>query len=162
MIGLTPVGNHKPADKNEPFRAGILIVFVDHTECVLLKFLKRGFRHCFVILYIDDLWIACDPLKNTLEINSLDLPENFNIAEFYADQGHIVVCGQHDKMNIGKNFSIEILTCVNIVKRILGIRLFWIWTPWQLYRFLIGTKHEWGIFHQVEAIQDENELDSDL
>lgn len=141
----------------------VLIVFVDHTECLLLKFLRRGFRHCFFVLRINDRWLAFDPLKGSLEINYLDLPSNFNLAKFYHDQGHVVMCGKHAKNINKKNAFVEFLTCVNITKRFLSLRSFWIWTPWQLYRFL-NKDHDasqgWSRFRNPDAVRSKNRIDN--
>ena len=43
-----------------------LVVFSDTTDLWWLKFLKSGFRHCFVIIKFSDLerdrWVALDPM----------------------------------------------------------------------------------------------------
>lgn len=157
MIELVTKKNYRPVDKNI-IATEILVVFVDHTECFLLKFLRRGFRHCFVLIRTGNMWIICDPLKNIFKISFLNLPENFNIKEFYVNQGHIVMCGKYVEQNRKKSFSVEILSCVNIAKRLLGVRSFWIWTPWQLFRFLNNSNRGWSIFRRSQVIKDRNNL----
>ncbi|MBK8174224.1 MAG: hypothetical protein IPK66_02725 [Rhodospirillales bacterium] len=41
-----------------------IVVFSDDTELFFLKWFRRGFRHCFVAVCIDDCWIIYDPLSH--------------------------------------------------------------------------------------------------
>jgi hypothetical protein len=113
-----------------------LVVFVDDTECAWLRWLKRGFRHCFVVIQDERCWLICDPLKDRIELNSLDLPRSFDLAGFYADQGHRVLVGQtaHDLPR--EWLTLAPLTCVSVAKRLLGIRATWVLTPWDLFAHL--------------------------
>lgn len=116
----------------------VCVVFVDLTECYWLKWLKSGFRHCFVGVRNGDAWLVCDSLKNHMELFLLNLPADFDLPAFYADQGHIVLVGKKTMQEPANHLSAEFLTCVAVVKRILALRTSWIWTPWQLFQFLIG------------------------
>ena len=48
----------------------MLVVFVDHAECRWLRVLRAGFRHCFVVIRDRSVWLACDPLKDRIELSS--------------------------------------------------------------------------------------------
>lgn len=113
-----------------------IVVFVDRTECAWLRCLKRGFRHCFVVIRDEPCWLICDALKDRIELNSLHFPRSFNLAGFYADQGHHVVVGKtaHD---LPRDWlTLTPLTCVSVAKRLLGIRATWVLTPWDLFAHL--------------------------
>jgi hypothetical protein len=56
--------------------APVLVVFVDDTACPWLRLLRRGFRHCFVLLHAGPQWLACEPLKDRIELDLLDLPQS--------------------------------------------------------------------------------------
>ena len=71
----------------------MLVVFVDHAECRWLRVLRAGFRHCFVVIRDRSVWLACDPLKDRIELSVLSLPENFDLPGFYAGRGHRVLGG---------------------------------------------------------------------
>jgi hypothetical protein len=60
----------------------ILVVFADHAGCAWLRFLRRGFRHCFVVLRAGSVWLACEPLKDRIELDVLRLPPEFDLAAF--------------------------------------------------------------------------------
>jgi hypothetical protein len=109
------------------------VVFADHTSCAWLRFLRRGFRHCFIVLHAGSLWLACEPLKDRIDLDVLALPAEFDLAAFYGRQGHHVLQGRRLPPRPRRPFAPAPLTCVTVVKRLLGIRAPWVWTPWQLY-----------------------------
>ena len=113
-----------------------LVVFVDNRTRTILQPLRPGFRHCFAALRIGDGWIACDPLKDRIQLALVPRPADFDLAAFYAGQGHHVLVGC-TAGRAGRAPAIpSLLTCVAIVKRILGVRAPTVVTPWQLYRHL--------------------------
>jgi hypothetical protein len=117
-----------------------LVVFVDRTECAWLRSLKRGFRHCFVVIRTESSWLICDSLKDRIELSSLDLPRSFDLAGFYADQGHHVLVGQTTRDLPRAWLALAPLTCVSVAKRLLGIRAAWVLTPWQLFAYLSSAR----------------------
>ena len=118
--------------------APALVVFVDDTVCPWLRPLRRGFRHCFVVLRAGPLWLACEPLKDRIELDALDLPRRFDLGEFYSRQGHRVLLGRRPPPRPRSRFAPAPMTCVTVVKRLLGMHAPWVWSPWQLYRHLCG------------------------
>jgi len=115
-----------------------LVVFVDHAECRWLRGLRAGFRHCFVVLRDGQAWLACDPLKDRIELSVLSVPPGFDLPGFYAARGHMVLCGATRPDLPRRGFVIAPLSCVTIAKRLLGVRAPWIMTPWQLHRHLVS------------------------
>lgn len=118
--------------------APVLVVFVDHADCPWLRLLRRGYRHCFVVVRARSLWLACEPLKDRIELHALDLPPAFDLAGFYAGQGHRVLLGRRPPPGPRRRLALAPLTCVTVVKRLLGIHAPWVWSPWQLYTHLSG------------------------
>jgi hypothetical protein len=45
------------------------VVFADDASCVWLQLLRRGFRHCFVVMRAGSVWLACEPLKDRIELD---------------------------------------------------------------------------------------------
>ena len=132
-----------------------LVVFVDHTECRWLRLLRAGFRHCFVVWRDGSVWLACDPLKDRIEISVLRVPEHFDLPGFYAARGHTVLLGATRRDPPRRGSGIAPLTCVTIAKRLLGVRACWILTPWQLCRRLKAHG-----FHRIEPNRTRSALDS--
>jgi hypothetical protein len=123
-----------------------LVIFVDHTECRWLRMLRAGFRHCFVVMRDGQVWFACDPLKNRIEISVLPVPEGFDLPGFYAARGHMVLLGAIRRDLLRRGFGIAPLTCVTVAKRLLGVRAPRVLTPWQLYWYLKAHG-----FHHVDV-----------
>ena len=126
----------------EPGRAA-MVVFADRADCWWLRRLKPGFRHCFVALRHPPGWLVCDPLKDRIELTILDVPSSFDLPGFYVAQGHRVLLGRTaaNRSEAEARFGIELLTCVAVVKRVLGIRAGSVQTPWQLFRHLNMVAH---------------------
>lgn len=134
-----------PRHEENSDHANLLIVFVDYTECRYLRWLKQGFRHCFVVMRSQERWIVCDPLKNCIEFSTFNIPIDFDLSDFYRSRGHIVVAGSLSGQRQAASLLPEFLTCVSIAKRIVGIQSFWTFTPWQLFRLLVSEKDRWRL-----------------
>jgi hypothetical protein len=146
MLGPSNLFAKNACDQNtDNGRVACLVVFVDQTECSFLRFLKPGFRHCFVALQNRDRWIICDSLKNYIELFSIDTPSSFNLGKFYCKSGHRVIQGFLDDTLKSDIVIPEIFTCVAVAKRIIGVRSSWTVTPWQLYRLLRSRKDRWQL-----------------
>jgi hypothetical protein len=124
--------------REDPF--SVLVVFADDGGCVWLRFLRRGFRHCFVLLRAGSVWLACEPLKHRIELDVLALPPEFDLAAFYGAQGYRVLQGRRLPSRPRRPFAPAPLTCVTVVKRLLGVYAPWVWTPWQLYAHLTAPE----------------------
>lgn len=128
----------------------VMVIFVDRADCWWLTLLRPGFRHCFVALEDPRGWIICDPLKDRIELGVLELPASFDLAGFYAAQGHRVLLGrtaQHDRGR--RRFGIAPLTCVVVAKRLLGVHAPWVHTPWQLFRHLTRARRPHAVWRCV-------------
>ena len=111
------------------------VIFSGQTEIPYLKVLKTGFRHCFIILKRGDHWITLDPLAHKTEIELHYLPDNFNLPDWLKKRGHTVV---ETKLKAAamKVLPLSLFTCVEAVKRVLGVQSWKVMTPWQLYKHL--------------------------
>lgn len=112
------------------------VVFSGQTEIPWLKFLKPGFRHCYVLLNDGERWTSIDPLSNVTEISvHHHVQSDFDLPGWLRSRGnHVVAAPIH--RDITKPAPFMIFTCVEAVKRILGIHRRRVMTPWQLYRHL--------------------------
>lgn len=111
------------------------VVFSDQTEIPYLKILRDGFRHCFIVLRRGDHWISLDPLAHKTEIELHYLPENFDLPEWLKTRGHTVVETELKKPHL-RPLPLALFTCVEAVKRVLGVDEWKVLTPWQLYKHL--------------------------
>lgn len=111
------------------------VVFSGRCDLFWLRFLRPGFRHCFIVLHDGAHWITLDPLSNFTELSVHDLPESFDLPGWLARRGHRVVKAEI-RRDLPRPAPFMVFTCVEAVKRVLGIHRFFILTPWQLYRHL--------------------------
>lgn len=114
-----------------------LVVFSGEAHLFWLRLLRPGFRHCFLALESHGRWITYDPMLHRTALALLSVPASFDLAGWYRVRGLTVVVtrvpplpAQPRPMPWGP------FTCVEAIKRILGIRDRRIVTPWRLYRRL--------------------------
>lgn len=113
------------------------VVFSGQTELSWLKILRPGFRHCYLLLNDGDHWITFDPLSNYTDINVHPLPPSFNLPLWLSARGYTIV--RAPLRRVKKQAPWMPHTCVEAVKRVIGLHARFILTPWQLYRHLIAT-----------------------
>lgn len=118
------------ADKEQ---AKALIIFSDDTDLWWLKILRRGFRHCAVLIEQNGQWILVDALAHKTELLVVDVPDGFQLGEWLRDDGCIVCETRLEHHSARFPLWPAFATCVESVKRILGVRQAFIFTPWQLY-----------------------------
>lgn len=111
------------------------VVFSGEAELWWLRLLKPGFRHCFAVARDDKQWIVLDPLSPHLEVAVLPFPRSFDLPNWLQNQ-HLKVLRAPIHRHHKKAAPHNVFSCVEVVKRFLGIHVRGILTPWQLYRFL--------------------------
>lgn len=118
-----------------PLYREALVVFSGQTELRLLRFLRRGFRHCFAAFRDGDRWLTFDPLSHRTEIRTQTVPADFDLAAYYRAQGLTVLPVRLPPVP-ARAAPLRPFTCVEATKRALGLHAPWVFTPWQLYRYL--------------------------
>jgi len=112
-----------------------LVVFSGTTDLAYLKLLKPGFRHCFVILRTPDRWISIDPLAHMTQIGLHTIPNGPDLPLILQEHGLTVIETSLRDAPLATAPPM-LCTCVEMVKRILGIQAWRVMTPWQLYKYL--------------------------
>lgn len=131
-----------PANENSfGQRQRAWVVFTDEGRIWWLKWLRPGFRHCFAILNDGAHWVAAEPLAHCLECSVLPSPPDFNLPAWLAAQGHRVVETPLNR-KLPTHAPLAFLNCVEVVKRIIGLRAPWVMTPYQLYRHLTHIQNQ--------------------
>ncbi|MCW5773665.1 MAG: hypothetical protein KIT16_18630 [Rhodospirillaceae bacterium] len=118
-----------------PLYTRALVMFGSRTDVPWLRWLRAGFRHCFVALDDGTEWLTVDPLLHRLEVRATGLSNGFDLAAEYRRRGLTVVEYRPLPVPV-RRAPLGVFTCVETVKRLLGIRERHIVTPWQLYRWL--------------------------
>lgn len=114
----------------------IWIVFTGKTDIQWLKILKPGFRHCFAILNDGQKWMSVDPLAPYTDINIYHhIEPDFDLVNALRAKGYQVIKAP-TKESHKSAAPIMVFTCVEAIKRLIGLHARHIITPWQLYRHL--------------------------
>ena len=100
------------------------------------KFLKMGFYHCFLIMGNGFDWILIEPVWNYTDLIFI---RNKNLLHIIKKKGYqLLHTTPHLALNQKGYFRPH--TCVEVVKRLLGISNPKIWTPYQLFLFILSKK----------------------
>lgn len=113
-----------------------LVVFMGKVSIRWAKLLRPGFRHCFTIVGRIDHWIIVDPMSNFTNLGVISGSNIDDVAEWYRQFGFTVVKTVVRREDFPPVY-LRLFTCVEAVKRVLGIRAPWVITPWQLYRHIV-------------------------
>lgn len=115
------------------------VVFSGQTDVPWLRFLKPAFRHCFIVLNDNGSWVTVDPMMNHMDVKvHAHLPADFDLPRWLQSRGQRVIPAVLDRTKL-KPAPWRPFTCVEAVKRILGLHERFVLTPWQLYRHLTQT-----------------------
>src|SRR5688572_2776157 len=127
------LGRPAPIAHAAPIYTRALLVFSGRTGVAWLRWLRTGFRHCFVAVDDGVEWLTIDPLLHRLEVRASGLPSDFDLAGEYRRMGLTVAEVIPAPVPL-RRAPLGLFTCVETAKRLLGIRAPWVFTPWQLYR----------------------------
>jgi hypothetical protein len=114
------------------------VVFRGESPLWWLRLLKPGFRHCLALLNDGRCWVVVDPLAPFTDVTVLDLPPVFDLPGWYRDQGLAVVAAPL-RRGLTRPAPWAPFTCVEAVKRLLGLHAPLVLTPWQLHRHLTSA-----------------------
>jgi hypothetical protein len=123
----------RDGDAAPPVRAWA--VFTGQTDLAWLRLLKPGFRHCFLALNDGRHWLTLDPLATFTELAVQPVPADFDLAGWYRANGLTVVEAAMVRGHC-RPAPLGPFSCVEALKRALGIHDRWLLTPFQLYRHL--------------------------
>lgn len=102
-----------------------------------VKYLKEGFSHCYLMKKSEAgyFWIILNPVWSHVTIENR-LVKTFPNPQDYAGEYATVI---EYKAAIDPYNHVCILginSCVDVIKRIIGIKMFGIFTPYQLYKHI--------------------------
>lgn len=121
-----------------------VVVFTEETRMPKLRRLKPGFRHCLAYLALDEGWVGIDPLSHRLEIRSFSSwsPEA-DLAAHLRGLGQcaltVPVLEPPRRLAPPLPFS-----CVETVKRLVGLHRWSVRTPWELFLELRKISLDYG------------------
>lgn len=119
-----------------------VVVFSAQAEVGILRWLRPGFRHCFVVLRRGGAWVVIDPLAHCTLVDLA--PSSLagtaeDVAALYGRRDLVaqVVAVRAVPQRMA---PLRPHTCVEVVKRVIGRRAPWVFTPWQLYCALLNEE----------------------
>ena len=124
-----------------PLYREALVVFAGNSDIRWLRWLDEGFRHCFIAFNDGRHWITLDPLSHRTEVRVQDVPADFDLRAYYEAQGLRCVTAALAPTPL-RCVPPGPFTCVEAVKRALGLRAPLVWTPRQLFRHLTGRSRK--------------------
>lgn len=103
----------------------------------LTPFLQDGFKHVYAMKKTDAglMWIVVDCVASHL-IVKLETVDKYPHPRVYAGEDAVIlpVKARITPQSIRMTFGF--ISCVEIVKAVIGLKAGYIWTPYQLYKYL--------------------------
>ena len=123
--------------QNESFSEKYYVIFENSSvDDWRLRWLKPNFSHVFIAKKSINgyFWIIISPKNGNIVLEMIadcDLSDHFPKAVIIPFKSIV-----HDKQQI----KVCLSTCVEVAKAVLGIRKWWMITPYQLYKYIIRSK----------------------
>jgi hypothetical protein len=118
-----------------PGEGRVLVAFTDQTELWWLRWLRPGFRHCYALIECESGWVICNPASHRTEIRSIGCPALADLLDWLFADGAVVAAWRLSEVP-NRMAPVRPFTCVEAVKRLLGLRAPGVFTPWQLYQHM--------------------------
>lgn len=115
-----------------------LVIFEHRAAALPWRLLRPGFRHCYCMVGDRLDWMLCDPLTSRIGLMSVRGLSEEDLIHVLADQGGTVLCGSLCSTTSSHPLRVRLVSCVEIVKRVLNLDLPRVLTPYQLYRALLA------------------------
>lgn len=97
------------------------------------RWLKPGFRHVSALRRDGRIWVHVVPTVAFIDVNVLRT--DAHPWQIFKDATCVRVVSYRDLSEYRTPMLINAITCVEIMKGLLGIRRFTVWTPYQLYKY---------------------------
>lgn len=113
-----------------------VVVFSEETRLPKLRRLKPGFRHCLAYLRLETGWIGMDPLSHVWEIRHFpDWDRGADLAAHLRRLGQcaLTVPIFRPPARLAPPLPVS---CVEAVKRLIGLHSWSVRTPWELFLHL--------------------------
>ena len=118
----------------------VLVAFTGRADLPWLRLLKPGFRHCFAVVHDGQRWILSDSMAHVTAVRGLDVAWRGDLFPALIAEGYVVVPVRARPVP-RRAAPLAPYTCVEAVKRLLGVRRRGVLTPWQLFRHLTNAKN---------------------
>lgn len=89
---------------------------------------------CYLRLYKTGRWLELNPLSNQFLAAIYDYPPDFDFPGYIRTRRNVRLCRVEIAAAPPKCAPLSFFTCVEFVKRVIGLHDCFIHTPWQLYQ----------------------------
>ena len=112
------------------------VVFVDNTSLWWLRLLKTGFRHCYLLYKLKAAggWLEINPYSNQTIVKYYSYPPQFDYPAYLETVQKARVCPYAVDFAPPVCAPVSFFTCVEFVKRAIGLHDKFIHTPYQLFK----------------------------
>lgn len=132
-MGLSQLGRQLSLEDGDYY-----VVFCD-SPLKWLKWLKKDYRHCFLVRNeFGKVWTLIQHSTKGLEFSTY-LQSDYPSPLDFAGEGASMIKVSRS-ISEGKLGYFCHMNCVEIVKAAIGVRKTFIFTPYQLYRWLYGRR----------------------
>jgi len=139
MSAEARITRHRPGTPRPRFGPRVLVGFSGRTDIAWLRVLRPGFRHCFAVIECEGLWLLYDPAAHQTRLQPLGAVAMGTVLQWLQADEVTVVCRR--TVDAPPRLApIRPYTCVEAVKRLLGIQAQWVITPRQLFRQLTAPE----------------------
>lgn len=114
------------------------VVFTDNTDLWWLRLLKPGFRHCYLLLSGQGgrCWLELNPCSDQIAVSLCEFGDSQPEEMLLRCYENCLIFPVKIKNAPRKCAPPGFFTCVEMVKRVLGIHDFRVITQYQLYKKL--------------------------
>lgn len=102
---------------------------------------RKGFRHVCAIAYQPQSyhWIYFDWTSKWTQTWIYHPQRAKDVLEWAKKDYNATIVSYRPRKDKNSVFNVPVLYCTEVIKHLLGVDKFFIWTPWQLYQYLIRT-----------------------
>lgn len=120
----------------------VYVVFVDNTSLWWLRLLKNGFRHCYLLYKLKSAngWLEINPYSNQTIVKYYSYPPDFDFPLYLRNVQNARLCRLSVAYAPPVCAPVSFCTCVEFVKRAIGIHDKFIHTPYQLYKKITNCR----------------------
>lgn len=120
------------------------VCFCGDNEYTCSRFFKKGFTHVSVFRQIGEIFLAHDPNRYVLDTWVLEVESTKLFFKYFLQSENkytILEVVKREPRKERKAIGFGFNSCVYIVQYLLGVKLKRCFTPYQLYKRLMTTKH---------------------
>lgn len=106
---------------------------------ILTPFVQDGFQHVYAMKKTEGeiMWHIINPMRSHIHVD-LEPLDAYPHPRAYAGDDAVILPVTAIIDTSRFRGTLGVFNCVEVVKGLLGIKDFWIWTPWQLFNYLRG------------------------